>query len=169
MKNFKSVSNKQQGATLVTSLMMLTIMTIVGVSAVKVSSTEILIAGNEQEKMKLFQTTQTDLNELSTPLELLTPLVGEVDDEQNQAEFDANGEYTVSTSATKTATITDMDTEYKCEGVNGEAVSIGPSSPPCRLFDFRVNTKKLHSSARATVRRGAGKEVPNDNTNNQIN
>jgi len=103
MKNFKSVSNKQQGATLVTSLMMLTIMTIVGVSAVKVSSTEILIAGNEQEKMKLFQTTQTDLNELSTPLELLTPLVGEVDDEQNQAEFDTNGEYTVSTSATKTA------------------------------------------------------------------
>ncbi len=168
MKNIKLVNLKQQGATLVTSMMMLVIMTIVGVSAVKVSSIDVLVAGNEQQKMELFQTTQTDLNGLSTPLELLAPLVGEVDENGTKAEFDANGKYTVSTSTQKTAIISDMDTENPCEGIDGKAISWGLSTPPCRLYDFNVNTKKLNSGARESAHRGAGKEVPNDNTNSAL-
>ncbi|MEE9445137.1 MAG: pilus assembly PilX N-terminal domain-containing protein [Cocleimonas sp.] len=166
MKSLNSIN--QQGATLVTSMMMLVVMTIVGVSAAKVSSIDVLVAGNEQQKMMLFQTTQSDLNDLSTPLKLFAPLVGEVGEDDSKAEFDSNGKYTVSTSTVKVAVITDLNTEYKCEGVNGKAVSIGPSTPPCRLYDFSVSTKKLNSGARESAHRGAGKEVPNDNTNNGI-
>ena len=59
---------RQQGATLITSLILLLVMTIVGVSSVKVSSIDAMIAGNPQEMLEkhfgLYSLMDTILNAL---------------------------------------------------------------------------------------------------------
>ena len=152
---------RQQGATLITALMMLLVMTIIGISAVKMSSINILIAGNDQQKLMLMQETETALNNLATPGKLIDPLINE---EINGvvAQFDPEThEYPVPEpfKDNMAEIITDMDKLYGCEGFDGKAVSIGSDVPPCHLYDFKVKAQK--NSARVVRRRGAGKEVPN--------
>jgi hypothetical protein len=152
---------RQQGATLITALMMLLVMTIIGISAIKMSSINILIAGNDQQKLMLMQETETTLNNLASPGKLIDPLIHEPID-GTPADFDAQTkEYQVPHpfKANMTETITDMDKLYGCEGFDGKAVSIGSDVPPCHLYDFKVDARK--NSARVVRRRGAGKEVPN--------
>jgi hypothetical protein len=157
------VKTDQQGATLITALMMLLVMTIIGISAIKMSSISILIAGNDQQKLMLMQETETTLNNLATPGKLIDPLINEPVNGVN-ARFDANTkEYQVPSpfKSNMTEIITDMDILYGCEGFDGKAVSIGSDVPPCHLYDFKVDAKKQSSGARVVRRRGAGKEVPN--------
>jgi len=157
------VKTDQQGATLITALMMLLVMTIIGISAIKMSSISILIAGNDQQKLMLMQETETTLNNLATPGKLIDPLINEPVNGVN-ARFDAQtNEYKVPSpfKSNMTEIITDMDTLYGCEGFDGKAVSIGSDVPPCHLYDFKVDAKNQSSGARVVRRRGAGKEVPN--------
>ncbi len=152
---------KQQGATLITALMMLLVMTIIGISAVRMSSISILIAGNDQQKLMLMQETESALNNLATPGKLIDPLINEPINGV-VADFDAlTKEYIVPEpfKSKMTETITDMDILYGCEGFDGKAVSIGSDVPPCHLYDFKVDAKK--NNATVVRRRGAGKEVPN--------
>ena len=169
-KRYKPLTNKQKGATLITALMMLLVMTILGISAIKMSSISILIAGNDQQKLMLMQETETALINLATPAKLLDPLIGEVVDGQ-EAGFDAQtGRYDVRDPQTSLAaeSITDMSTINDCQGFGGKAVSLGPDVPPCRLYDFQVRARTAHSGARETRRRGAGKEVPNIGKNSYL-
>ena len=57
--------NKQMGATLITSLVFLLLMTIVSVSATKMSILDLLVSSNEQQQMVLFQTTANQLKQLT--------------------------------------------------------------------------------------------------------
>ncbi len=152
---------RQQGATLITALMMLLVMTIIGISAVKMSSINILIAGNDQQKLMLMQETETALNNLATPGKLIDPLINEPIEGGGRAQFDADNKYHVPKpfKDNMAEIITDMDKLYGCEGFDGKAVSIGSDVPPCHLYDFKVKAQK--NSARVVRRRGAGKEVPN--------
>ena len=154
---------RQQGATLITALMMLLVMTILGISAVKMSSISILIAGNDQQKLMLMQETETTLNNLATPGKLIDPLIHEEIDGE-EARFDAQtNEYKVPNpfKSNMTETITDKEVLYGCEGFNGKAVSIGSDVPPCHLYDFNVKALNPSSRTRVERSRGAGKEVPN--------
>lgn len=149
----------QKGATFITAMLMLVIMTILGVSAVKVSSMDILVAGNDQRSMMLFQTAQTELNELSTPSNLLPPLL-------DNTKF-KNDIYDVpSSNSNITKKIKSMKVKYMCQGIDRKAVSIGPSVPPCVMYEFKINTKQ--GSARESLRRGAGKEIPDDKKNSYL-
>lgn len=158
MKQLKNTSKNQTGATLVVSLMLLVVMTIVGVSVTKLSSVDVLVAGNEQQQLELFQTTQTDLNLLTTPVKLFDPLVDDT--------LFVNDVYvlTQESGSSKTEQITELY-EYGCKGIGGRAVTFGT---PCRLFNFKVDTTGPYKTGRDSGSRGAGKEIPDVSVNNQI-
>jgi len=162
MNYTKLNSHLQQGATLITSLMLLVVITILGISAIKMSTLNILIASNEQQQMMLFQETESDLINLSRASKLYDPLI--------------NDRFNATTGMFNLANndpflieiITDMDKRYSCEGIEGKAVSIGPDVSPCDLYDFQVKKRKQNSGARDTHHRGAGKEVPNPKKNSYL-
>lgn len=151
---------KQRGATLFTALTFLLLMTVVTVTASKISIQDTYIANNTQQKQLLFQQTENDLAELTTVIELYVPLTGE-----GGAEFnDLTGIYKLPLETEKLGTvqaITDLDKRYQCGGFNGKAISIGPDTNHCFLYDFRVGSRAQNTGARDRHNRGAGKEKPN--------
>ncbi len=150
-------NNKQQGSTLITALMMLLVMTIIGISAVKMSSINIIIAGNDQQKLMLKQVADTKLINLATPVKLLPPLL----DNTLFVETDGRMVYTTPDverlSPLADEYITDMGRLYGCEGIGGKAVSVGT---PCKLFDFKIIATTALGLSKEERSRGAGKEVP---------
>jgi len=157
MKNkTQNISNKaQQGATLITSMMMLVVMTILGVAATKVASLDALVVGNDQQKMMLFIKKESELKKLSTSIQLLPAMMEE------GLNFSL---YTVpDTPDLVVEKIKDMNSKYDCRGTGGRATSIGGfGTPVCRLYEFQLSAKSNHSSAFEIGRRGTGKQVPND-------
>ncbi len=158
---------QQQGATLFTALTFLFLMTIVTVSASRISIQDTFIAKNTQQKQLLFQQTENDLTHLATPVELYSPLVGE-----GGASFDGlTGTYKLPEDQHKAGTeqfITDLSTNYEC-GPKFGAVSIGPGTIYCSLYDFRVNSRAQNTGVRDRHNRGAGKEKPNPAKHSYLN
>lgn len=158
----KSSLNRQQGATLITALMMLLVMTVLGIAAIKMTSISIIIAGNDQQKLMLMQQTETNLINLATPAKLIDPLI-KVEIDGVTAEFDdTTNEYVVldprSDSAQEIITYMATD-DYTCQGFGGKAITQSPEIK-CRLYDFQIRARGPYSGAREIRRRGAGKEVP---------
>lgn len=149
--------NKQQGATLITALMMLLVMTLLGVAAIKMSILDMLIAGNDQQRMLLYQETHTSLSELAITKKLKATLT--VDGFEGNTN---NQEYLFAANPAKKGireTITDMQERYPCERA-GVSSSIGPNAPVCDLYDFQINAKKAASGVSEIHHRGSGKMVP---------
>lgn len=166
---FLMKNNKQRGATLFTSLVFLALMTIVGVSAAKVSMLDVLVSGNNQRQMEVFQDTSNDLKQLTDVRKLYKPIIGKIEGSTTHTFDPVTGIYEVpGTASNSTQEITDPGKRYDCQGFRGEAVSIGPDTPPCDLYDFRVKYKKNGSSANDVHNRGAGKEKPNGNKNSYL-
>jgi type II secretory pathway pseudopilin PulG len=153
------LKNKQQGATLITSLIMLLIMTIVGVAATKSSSMSILIAGNDQQKILLAQTLDSELSKFAS-IETLeksftkngfTPSAGQTNKyifaQDDVDDLKVNKE------------ITNLNFNYACKR-NGKASDLGADAPSCDLYDFYIDLKRSASSARDTRHQGSGKMVP---------
>ncbi len=158
-------SAKQQGATLITVLIFLTLMTIVSVSATKISILDILAAGNEQQQSLLFQRAENKLKEITSVLKLYKPLTG-----ANGASFsETTGEYQLPGEQGVELKITDRHIRYECNGFNGKAISLGPSVPRCDLYDFEAIIKKRNTGADDRHNRGAGKEKPNPFKNSYLN
>lgn len=159
-RNIDNLSFKQKGATLVTTLILLILMTIVSVSAAKISIFNVIASGNEQQKVMLFQQTENDLKNITTVIELYKPMTGD-----DGAEFALDtGVYQVPEEANSPDTklkITDTNIRYACNGFSGQALSLGPSVPRCDLYDFEAKIKKHSSGANDRHNRGAGKEKPN--------
>jgi len=164
------INKKQQrGATLFTALVFLALMTIVGVSAAKVSMLDVLVSGNNQRQMEVFQDTANDLKQLADVRKLYKPLIGKIEGSTTHSFDETTGKYTVpDTASNSIQEITDPDQRYDCLGFRGEAVSIGPDTPPCDLYDFNVKYKKQGTSAKDSHSRGAGKEKPNGNKNSYL-
>ena len=160
-------SHYQEGATLITALIFLMLMTIVSVSAMRISIFDVLASGNEQQQILLFQSTENDLKDLTTVIKLYVPLV-----EENGAKFaDDTGIYQLPSDfqlSNKLEEITDKKTEYHCGGFNGKATSLGPSIAKCYLYDFEVKKRRPNSSATDIHNRGAGKEKPNPKKNSYL-
>ncbi len=157
------LAKKQRGATLFTALIFLVLMTIVSVSATKISMLDILVSGNNEQQMRIFQTTENDLNELVTPVTLLPVL-------QTKG-FGAPWRHELPDNPLKPHTdeeIINRNLEYYCGGFDGKAVSLGPDVPPCYLYDFKVESSLSNSGIKDKHVRGAGKEFPNTSRNSTL-
>ncbi len=152
---------KQQGATLFTSLVFLALMTIIGVSATKISIMDLLVSGNNTQSMMMFQETANELKKFTNPISFFTAF--------SHNKHGEPWEYTFSSNSNDEKKITSRHKEYYCGGFNGLAVSIGPDVSPCFLYDFDVRRKKSHSSISDRHFRGAGKEFPNISRNSSLN
>ncbi len=134
-------------------------MTIVGVSATKISSMDVLIAGNDQKKMILNQSLDSRLPQYAS-IEVLektftktgfTPSEGET----NKYIF----AQTTSEDFKVDIEVIDLAYSYDCKR-EGKASDIGPDAPACDLYDFHVSLKSMGSSAKNTRHQGSGKMVP---------
>ena len=160
-----SIQKKQRGATLFTTLIFLTLMAIVSVTAVKISMLDILIAGSNKQRVELFQKTSNQLKKTATINTLsstftIAGFTGNVDGNAKQFLI-ANSPNLIEER------VTDLTLEYPCER-QGRASSIGANSPPCDLYDFEVRSRKQGSGAREKHNRGAGKMVPNSGSKGSL-
>ena len=166
--NKNQLPYKQKGATLITTLSFLALMTIVSVSATKISIIDILASSNEQQKSILFQRAENGLKVITTVSKLYKPLT-----KTDGASFsESTGIYHLPDNLLGSDTklqITDKNIRYECNGFNGKALSLGPSVPRCDLFDFAAKVKKPNSGASDRHNRGAGKEKPNPLKNSYLN
>ena len=141
--------NKQSGMTLFTSLMMLLVMTILGVTAIKISSVDLLIANNYQKKLQVYQAAESKI--------------------QKDVDFywlyrwmttDANAPTDDEDGVVSKSEVLDVGEEYQCTP-NNLATSLGPDSTPCRIYMFQVEASMKSTGARAAHYQGAGKLTPN--------
>ena len=154
-----STYRKQSGVTLITTLILLVVMTVFGVSAIKLSLINALIAGNDQQEMLLSQEAQTQLNDFARIINLSNTY--------SATGFQSRGSNVdkyifdqTNIDGIKTdKTITNMNYNYTCKR-RGLASSLGSDAPNCDLFDFFVELKSSHSSAKKSRHEGAGKMLP---------
>jgi len=160
--------SKQRGATLITALSFLALMTIVSVSATKISILDILAASNDQQQSLLYQRAENKLIEVTTVPKLYKPMV-----KKDGASFsETTGEYLLPSASDNEfiiqQKITDKKVRYECNGFNGKALSLGPSVPRCDLYDFEATIRKQNTGSKARHNRGAGKEKPNSLKNSYL-
>ncbi len=148
----------QTGATLITALMFLLVMTITGVSVVKVSSMNALIAGSEQRIMIIRQDVQSELNKFATVESLVNAYTASgftANEGNDKYRFD-----TVSIDNIRVRkVIKDKKFSYSCRR-EGTASGVGADSPVCKLYDYFLEAKETNSSAADGSHKGAGKMVP---------
>ena len=140
----------QSGITLITSLMMLLVMTIIGVTAIKISSVDLLVASNYQQQLSVYQEAETKIKRDVSFYRLHDWMM---DDKQPP----------VSTKAkmTSNAEVTDLERDYPCKGRSNLANSLGPDAPNCKLFMFAVDANIKGTGAKENHYQGAGKQFPN--------
>lgn len=156
---------KQQGATLFTALIFLILMTIVSVSAAKISMLDILVAGNNQQRMMLYQDTSNQLKKMAN----IATLNSSFTEDGFTSNVDGNPtQFLVDDSPDNMEErITDMTLQYPCER-QGVGSSIGANTPPCDLYDFQVQSTLQGSGATDQHNRGAGKMVPNSGSKGSL-
>ena len=141
--------NKQAGITLITSLVMLLAMTIIGLTAIKISSVDLLIANNYQKKLHVYQAAESKIQKDADFYWLFqwmqTAVNAPVDDSKD----------IISTSE-----IVDLEDDYPCTP-NDLATSLGPDSTPCRIYMFQIEAAMKSSGAKEDHYQGAGKLFPN--------
>ncbi len=158
------VPKKQKGATLFTALVFLALMTIVTVSATKISILDVLVAGNNQQRVFLYQKAAREIDAHAKPAKLIKLLQSGQDYQAPWAvDYPVNPDNPDSDEK-----VTNRVLKYGCGAIAGLATSQGSDSH-CRLFDFEVKTKRKYSSARERHVRGGGKEYPNASRNNLNN
>lgn len=141
--------NKQSGITLITSLMMLLVMTIIGVTAIKISSIDLLIANNYQKKLQVYQAAESKIQKDVDFYWLYTWIT-----------TDANAPVDHATDIVAKSEVVDIDKEYQCTP-NNLATSLGPDSTPCRIFMFKIEASMKTNGAKEAHYQGAGKLTPN--------
>jgi len=153
----------QQGATMITTLVFLLLMTIVTVSASKISILDMLVSSNNLRQMEVFQQTENDLKLLTTPIKFF--------DAFSANEHGVSWMHNIPATTEKPNTdekIASRNLKYICGGFNGLAVSMGPSESPCYLYDFEVESSIPNSGVRDKHLRGAGKEFPDGSRNSTL-
>ena len=158
---------KQKGATLLSALTFLVLLTVVGVSASKIAIQDILIAGNDQKQMQLYQVTENQLKQF-TNIKRLSQTLGEDGfianvEGQDKHKFDDID----SENGMLSEVITNVPVIYPCER-QGMATSIGPAVPPCDLYDFQVITQGKGFGGKDKHHRGAGKMIPNSGSKGSL-
>ncbi len=152
-KNNPKLKSKQEGATLMVVMSFLVLMTIVTVSATKISILDVLVSGNDQQRVIAYNTAANDLTEYTQASAL--------DEAYSHDGFDnALQQYKAADSTPAlTKYITDMEQTYYCER-DGLGSSLGGGAPECKLYDFQILLNQKNTGVREDHRNGGGKMVP---------
>jgi hypothetical protein len=147
-----SIINKkrQSGITLITSLMMLLAMTIISVTAIKISSVDLLVAHNYQQQLSVYQEAETKIRREVSFYRLHDWMM---EDKQPPE--------TTKDAMVSKAEVMDLEREYPCKGKSSLANSLGPNSPSCKVFLFSIDANMKGSGAQESHFQGAGKQFPN--------
>ncbi len=138
------VNNKQKGATLVTALTFLVLMTVVSVSAMKVSILDILVAGNDQKKSLTYLSSETALALNVSPYVVLE----DIPDNTKHNDMDSE-------------VIIKKEGKEPCLGINGNANSIGGhDTPNCQIYSITAKGYKQGIVISDTHARSVGRQVP---------
>lgn len=143
--------NKQSGVTLITSLMMLIVMTVLGITAMKLSSVDLVVAKNHQHQLSVYQEAVTSLRRDVTFFNWF---------QWASSENDVQPSVRNSKGLVTNTQIVDLDQYYMCKGRLGSASSIGSNSPSCKLYMFSIDSHLEGTGAKDTHYQGVGKEVP---------
>lgn len=153
-QSMTTLQRKQRGATLFTSLVFLTLMTIVTVSAAKIGSLDVLLSGNNQQQMLVFQQTDKTLIGFSNPV-VVVVAVDENDGVKN--------EWTKNLTVMKheKREVKNRNIAYPCKD-NGLATSLGSDDAgQCYMFDLSAEDRLVNRGLTDKHFRGVGKLLPN--------
>jgi Tfp pilus assembly protein PilX len=135
---------KQRGATLLVGLVMLVVLTLLVVSAIRVSSTNLKVVGNMQVKSEAVAAAQQAIEGiLSDVTNFYTPTLRTTTVDINN---DSIADYTVAVSA---------PTCLKLVAVDGYSVEFAESAPKDSYWDIRAVVTDTRTGAAATVHQGA--------------
>lgn len=148
--NIKNI-RRESGITLITSLMMLLAMTIIGVTAIKISSVDLLVAKNYQEQLSAHQEAKTKTRREVSFYRLHDFVMQDIQPPD-----------TTKGAMVSKAEVTNLNSEYPCKGRSNLANSLGPDAPACKLFMFAIDADMKGSGARENHFQGAGKQYPSE-------
>ncbi len=149
------IIKKQKGASLIIALVVLLVITILGISSVRLSSQDLIIASNEQQQMMVFQATESARKQVVN----FYNVYKWIDDETTPSTLT---QQINSGNVRSDITIT-RGAAYTCfgqAGQEGEANSIGVGTNKCRVYTFAIDSQLLGTGARAKLFKGEGKELP---------
>ncbi len=142
----------QTGASLIIALVVLLITTMIGISAVRLSTQDLMIASNEQQKMMVAQASESARNKVVNFFNVYKWIEDETLPSIQTRQLDSGSvksEVTIARGA-----------KYICFGQSGEAMSIGPGATQCRVYTFDINSTLVGTGARDRLFKGEGKELP---------
>ncbi len=148
----KKIKNRQSGASLIIALVVLLVITMLGISSVRLSSQDIIIASNEQQQMLVSQASESASRKVVNFYNVYKWLEDETMPSVQTRQL-------TSGSVKSDITIT-RGTKYTCFGQSGEAMSIGPGATQCRVYTFAINSILVGTGARHQLFKGEGKELP---------
>ena len=145
--------SSQQGASLFVGLLILLVISILGMSSVRLSIIDTMIASNDEQQMLVTQTSETVRKKVVYFYHLF----------QWIKEGDNPDDITTTIKSAKVFSKVTLDSGefYPCFGQSGEAMSLGPAAPKCRVFSFKIDSKIAGTGAQETLVKGEGKEFPN--------
>lgn len=142
----------QKGVSLLITLIMLMVISMIGVSAVRMSSQDLMIASNEQQQMLVNQTSESSRREVVSFYNLFQWL--------EEGTIPASRVHTLDSGEIKTTIALTQGIDYPCLGQSGEAMSIGAGMNKCRAYNFSVKSKLQGTGAIAERFKSEGKELP---------
>ena len=144
MNHLSHYDGKQRGATLLVGLVMLVVLTLLVVSAIRVSSTNLKVVGNMQVKSEAVAAAQQAIEGiLSDVSNFYTPTARTTTVDINN---DSIADYTVALSAPVC---------LKLVAVDGYSVDFAESAPKDSYWDIRAVVTDTRTGAAATLHQGA--------------
>lgn len=142
----------QSGVSLIVALVVLLVITILGISSVRLSSQDLMIASNEQQQMMVSQASESASRKTAIFYNVYKWL-------EDGTQPDTQTRQVTSGNITSDVEIS-RGAEYICFGQSGEAMSIGPGSTRCRVYTFAIDSRLAGTGARDRLYKGQGKELP---------
>jgi len=140
----------QQGVALIVALVILLVITILGISSVRLSTQDLMIANNEQQQMFVAQATESARNRVVSFYNVIQWINDETTPETQTRSLSVG-------KVRSTVTIT-RGASYNCLGQSGEASSVGVGANRCRIYRFAIDSTLLGTGARQQLLKGEGKE-----------
>lgn len=142
----------QQGVSLLITLIMLLVISMIGVSAVRMSSQDLMIASNEQQQMLVSQASESSRREVVSFYNLFLWL--------EDGTIPASRTHTLESGEIKTTIALTQGIDYPCLGQAGGAMSLGVGMNKCRAYNFQVKSRLQGTGAIAERYKSEGKELP---------
>lgn len=146
------IKKDQKGASLVIALVILLVITILGISSVRLSTQDLIIATNELQQMLVFQATESARKKMVNFFNVYKWVDDGTTPDTEIQQLDL-GRVSSTVVITRGAT-------YPCFGQSGEAMSMGPDNTKCRIYTFDISSNLLGTGARDQLFKGEGKEIP---------